>query len=148
MNELVKNLIEKYKGHLNKLFEMLKSQTAIEFKGGLETSRINTEIAERLRGLRIKTLWLACDTDGALRGLKKAVDILKKAGFNRNHLHCYALIGDDINKNEIRLRQIWDIGCMPFAQLYQPIEKIKYSDEFKRFVRNWSRPAIIRAREG
>lgn len=128
--------------HLSLVFEMLKNQKQIEFKGGLEASRITSKIAEKLRSLKIKTLWLACDTDSALKPLKKAVEILNKAGFTRSHIYCYALIG----KEEERLREIFNIGAMPFAQLYLPPEKKKreYTPQAKAFQRTWCRPAAYR----
>jgi hypothetical protein len=129
--------------HLERVFNMLKCQSQIEFKGGLEASRITPKIAEKLRSLRIKSLWLACDSDSKLKSLKKAVEILNKAGFTRNHLFCYALIG----KEELRLREIYDIGCLPFAQLYQPKreKEIKYTEEMNHFQRVFCRPAAVRA---
>ena len=47
--------------HWDLVVSMLKTQRAIEFKGGLEKYRVTPKIADDLRGLRIKTLWLACD---------------------------------------------------------------------------------------
>ena len=35
-------------------------------------------------------------------------------------------------------------GCMPFAQLYQPEDRIEYDQDYKSFSRQWQRqPAII-----
>ena len=131
--------------HINKLFEMLKHQKNIEFKGGLESRRITNKIAEKLRGLRIKSLWLACDTLNRVESLIKAVNILQKAGFKQNQVRCYVLIGDDINENRNRLQTVYKIGCLPFAQLYQSENKIDYSEEWKKFAREWSRPAIYKS---
>ncbi len=132
--------------HWQLVMSMLRKQKAIMFKGGLEKYRITSKVVEDLRSLRIKELWLSCDLPNQINALKKAVKKLQKVGFTRGHLHCYVLIGDDIQENENRLREIWNIGCMPFAQLYQPIKKIDYSREWKRFARAWSKPAIIRSR--
>ncbi len=51
------NILACSQGHLDKVFSMLRKQKSIEFKGGLEASRITPEIADRLRGLSIKSLW-------------------------------------------------------------------------------------------
>jgi hypothetical protein len=124
---------------------MLKKQRAIEFKGGLEKYRITEKIAEDLRGLKIKTLWLACDQPGGIKALRKAVKILHRAGFTQNHIYCFVLIGDDLIENESRLREVYKIGAMPFAQLFRNKDNsISYSKEFKQFARKWSRPAIIK----
>jgi hypothetical protein len=65
-------------------------------------------------------------------------------------MSCYVLIGFDgesIESAAERLQAVWDLGCMPFAQLYQPPEKyIEYPREWKRLARNWSKPMIVRAR--
>lgn len=132
--------------HLDKVFSMLQGQKQIEFKGGLEASRITPVIADRLRGLSIKTLWLACDHRSAVKGFKRAVGILQRAGFTQSHICCYVLIGDDRQENEERLRTVYESGARPFAQLYQPeIRYIEYSQEWKRFARTWSRPAAYTA---
>jgi len=131
--------------HWRLVVDMLKKQKAIEFKGGLDKYRVTPQRAEDLRSLKIKTLWLACDQPQGVEPLRKAIDILLKAGFTRNHLYCYVLIGDDLAENESRLKEVWNAGAMPFAQLFRNKEdNIKYSKEWKQFTRKWSRPAIIR----
>jgi hypothetical protein len=59
--------------HLELVWSMLKKQKGIEMKGGLEASRTTPKIAEVLRGLRIKTLWLACDYHNAIKPLQLPV---------------------------------------------------------------------------
>lgn len=129
--------------HRERVYSMLKKQSGIEFKGGLEAARVTPKIADELRSLRVKSLWLACDHDSAIKPLRRAVEILLNAGFKKSHLYCYVLIG----KEEMRLREVFDIGCMPFAQLYQPPErkKIEYSPQSKVFQRTWCRPAAYKS---
>jgi hypothetical protein len=129
--------------HWDLVMSMLRKQRGIEFKGGLEKYRITPKVAEDLRSLSIKTLWLACDQPNGIEPLRKAVDILHKAGFTRSHLYCYVLIGDNARENIFRLKEVWNIGCMPFAQLYKPKE---YSKSWERFQRRWDKPMIIRSR--
>ena len=132
--------------HWRLVLDMLKKQKAIEFKGGLEKYRITPKIAEDLRGLRIKSLWLACDQPNGIEPLRKAVTMLRKAGFTQNHIYCYVLIGNDMAENEHRLRAVFEMGAMPFAQLFRNKENdIEYSKEWKRFARTWSRPAAYKA---
>ena len=45
---------------------MLKSQKGICFKGGLESDLIDDHFVNNVTSLRIKELWLACDTDSSL----------------------------------------------------------------------------------
>jgi len=128
--------------HWNLVLNMLKHQIGIEFKGGIEAIRVTRKKAEDLRSLSIKHLWLACDHDGAIKPLRKAVDILKKAGFKDSHLYCYVLIG----KEELRLKAVREMGVMPFAMLYQKPERHKtgYTREMRQYQRLMARPAVTR----
>jgi len=132
--------------HLRKVSQMLKTQREIEFKGGLQSALITPNVVDWLRSLRIKTLWLACDSHNALPSLARAVSLLSTGGFNRNKIYCYVLIGKDIAEETERLYEVLRIGCMPFAQLYQPSTSKIYDKEWERFQREWARPAIIRTK--
>jgi len=137
------NILASSDKHWRSVCKMLRKQKQIEFKGGLESRRITPKVAEELRSLRIKSLWLACDHDSAIKPLKNAVEILMKAGFKKSHLYCYVLVG----KEEQRLREVFDVGCMPFAQLYQPPlkKKIEYTPQAKQWQRTWCRPAAYKS---
>uniref|UniRef100_A0A6M3JZH5 Putative radical SAM superfamily protein n=1 Tax=viral metagenome TaxID=1070528 RepID=A0A6M3JZH5_9ZZZZ len=133
--------------HWRLVMSMLKKQKEIEFKGGLDKFRLTTSRAHDLGWLRIKTLWLACDQPGGIEPLRKAVNLLLRAGFTRSHLYCYVLIGDNARENIYRLKEVYRMGCMPFAQLFRnPEDSIKYPRSWKRFQRRWSRSAIVRKR--
>ena len=127
--------------HIEKVLTMLKHQKNICFKGGLESRRVTPKIAEKLRSLSISELWLACDHDSAIEPLRKAVKILQKVGF-KSQIYSYVLIG----KEELRLREVREMGVMPFAQLYMKPErkKTEYTKEMKNYQRLMSRPAITR----
>lgn len=147
------NFLQANRAHKDKVFDMLRMQKQICFKGGLEPNLIDDHFVDALQSLyymrgkkkvsRISELWLACDTDGALPSFKQPCAKLTAAGFNREKIRCYALIGDDMVKNEARLLEIYHAGAMPFAQLYQPpeAEKRKHSVDWNKFHRMWSRPA-------
>lgn len=139
------NFLQTSRHHKDQVFEMLKNQKRIQFKGGLEADLIDDYFIENVRGLKIDELWLACDTDGAFKKLEIAVTKLAKAGFSREKLKCYVLIDGDISKNEERLQKIWHAGAMPFAQLYRDFTetKTKYQKEVEKFARSWQRPACI-----
>ena len=133
------------KAHKDRVFEMLKSQRGICFKGGLQCSLIDGHFIGNIRQLRISELWLACDTPSAVPGCVGAIEKLKRAGFTREHIRCYVLIGGDLDENERRLQAVYKAGAMPFAMLYQPLgdKKLEYDQTWKKFHRMWSRPAAI-----
>jgi len=94
------NFLQASRMHKDKVFNMLKTQHGICFKGGLDVDLIDDHFIDAITSLRIKELWLACDTDTTLPAFKRAAAKLTNVGFNRNKIYCYALIGDDIDKNE------------------------------------------------
>jgi len=142
------NLLATGRKHMGKVFKMLKWQRkAAKFAGGLDARLVDDWVAEQLRGLRISEVFLAADTNGALNPLAQAT---KRLSFlPRNKLRCYVLCaykGAGQEEAEERLRAVWDIGCLPFAQLYQPPDQyIKYNKEWRDLARRWSRPAIIKS---
>lgn len=127
------------------VYDMQKTQRQVEFRGGLQAAKLTDWDIEEMRGLSVGALWIACDSDGALPLVKKTINRLHVAGFNQNKIRCYVLIGDNMAKNEARLREVYEAGALPFAQLFQPEEYIEYSDEWKHFARQWSRPAIYKS---
>ena len=139
------NFLQACRAHKEKVFDMLKGQRGICFKGGLQASLVDEHFVEAVRGLRIKELWLACDTEAALEGFRRACGKLVKAGFTREKIKCYVLIGEDMVKDEARLQAVYEAGAMPFAQLYRNFSDTKtvYSAEWNAFARSWQRPAAI-----
>jgi hypothetical protein len=140
------NLLQCNREHIATVFEMLRSQHGIEFTGGLNSRRLTDDIADEIRSLRVKQVFLAADTKESLKPLEKAI---KRLGLPRNKVRCYALLAFDnesISDCLERLETIWGLGAMPFAQLYQPSERyIKYSQEWRDLARIWSRPAAMKA---
>jgi len=95
--------------------------------------------------LRIKEVFLAADTEAALVPLRRAV--VKLSFLSRRQLRCYVLIayrGETVSKAEERLEAVWQAGCLPFAQLYQPSDRyIDYPSDWKALARTWCRPAAM-----
>lgn len=139
------NILATGREHMLKVFAMLNQQSkAAIFAGGLQSSLVDDWVADQFRQLRIKEVFLAADTEASLEPLRLAVDKLSFLG--RDRLRCYVLIGrESIERAEWRLRQAWNIGCLPFAQLYQPPDEwIDYGHDWKALVRTWSRPAAMK----
>jgi len=142
------NILATPREHQERVYMMLNEQPrAAIFSGGIDARLVDDWVTDQFKKLRIKEIFLAADSKGSLRSLRRAVD--KLSFLNRDKLRCYVMIGyDGETQAEAleRLEAVWNIGCMPFAQLYQPPDKfIEYSPEWKRFVRTWSRPAAMRS---
>ena len=143
------NFLATPQAHRLAVYEMLREQPrAAVFSGGLESSLVTDEIAGELQSIRIHSVFLAADTDAALGPLQAAIDRLSFLRLRSNKMRCYVMIGrnETIEQAEQRLEAVWEIGCLPFSQLYQPPEHyIKYPREWRDLNRKWSRPAAIRA---
>jgi len=131
--------------HIDGVFDMLKTQKHVQFKGGIESRLVDTGFVERCKRLSLSEIWIACDYPGAINSAKKAISILRSAGISKGKIRCFVLIGKDMNEEQDRLLELYHSGCLPFAQLYQPEQKIEYSKEWKQFCRIWSRPALYRS---
>ena len=133
--------------HRERVYEMLRQQPkAAIFSGGIDARLVTEQIAEEVKGIRIDSLFLAADTVAAIPVLAKAVKHLPFLG--REKLRCYVLIGyggETVGQAEARLRLLWGVGVLPFAQLYQPVDGyLRYSREWRALARTWSRPAAMR----
>jgi len=135
--------------HLDKVFSMLSKQHRIQFSGGLDSRLLTDSIIEKLRGLKIYQLFFSFDDTLRLKSIVKTAEKLKKY-FKRNQLRCYVLIGfdnDTIPEAEMRLKEMFEIGFIPYAMLYRnrngdfPQPK----REWKRLQKRWCRPAIIKS---
>lgn len=142
------NFLQASRQHKDKVFEMLKHQRAICFKGGLEADLIDEHFINGISELKISELWLACDTDARLPEFKRACEKLTNAGFTRDKIKCYVLsYGKDREKDEARAQAVYEAGAMPFVQLYRDFgdKKTEYSADWNAWARMWQRPAATRA---
>jgi hypothetical protein len=139
------NLLQASRHHIGRVFTMLQNQKhAALFSGGLQASLVDDWLVEQLRTIHLESVFLAADTFGALGALEKALNKLTE--FGRRKLRVYCMVGrnETIKSAHYRLQTIWDMGGLPFAQLYQPADKyIQYGPDWKSLVREWSRPAIM-----
>ncbi len=139
------NILQSSLGHWWQVIQMLKTQKAIEFTGGLDARLVTDQNADDIRGLRLKRVFLACDHKSGLKALERAIKLLK---LPRDKTQCYVLIafnGETLSEARERLENVWHAGALPFAQLYQPPEKwINYSKDWRDLNRMFSRPAITK----
>lgn len=140
------NLLACSRQHIESVFEMLRRQPhPINFNGGIEARRFQHWHRQLLDTIRLGEIWFACDTPGALYDLE--VVAWQTAGISRNKKRCYVLIGQNetIAQAEKRLIDVYRLGFLPFAQLYQPEKPIIYPKEWTSFCRTWSRPAAYKS---
>jgi hypothetical protein len=144
------NLLQCDKAHQEKVFDMLRTQKAISFSGGLDCREMTQEIADTLRSLKILEMFFACDTKGQLSQLQRVGKMFPDT--NRRKLRCYVLLafnGQTIGEAIEHLENVWEAGFLPHAQLFQPDDKlIEYSPEWRHLSRRWSRPAATLAMNG
>ena len=147
------NLLACSEKHIDKVFEMLKTQKRIEFSGGFESRRVTPEITRKLSELNIRHIWLSYDCWVNQDSLREAVRNLSPY-FKRHQIRCYVLIGfesDRLECAEARLKMAWSIGTLPFAMRHRlPAQNFADSFVYKErawnlLAHNWSRPAIIKA---
>jgi hypothetical protein len=141
------NLLQTGREHMAQVFAMLQAQPErVNLCGGLDARLVDEWVADQIRTLRIDQLFLAADTDAAIPALHAAVRHLSFVP--RHDLRCYVLIGrdGDMERDCRRLEAVWEAGCTPFAQLFQPLDRyIDYSPAWRDFARRWSRPAMMAA---
>lgn len=142
------NILATPREHQERVFEMLRERTEpAKFAGGIDPRLVDDRVAENFRDMRVSYLFLSADAKGSLKSLEKAVKKLSFLG--KNKTRCYVLIGfgdETIDEAESRLKRVWEIGCTPHSQLYQPPgKKIRYPKKWMELNRNWSRPAITRS---
>jgi hypothetical protein len=153
-NVLDDNLLACSDGHFSDVLNMLSVQRQpAEFTGGLEAARLTQYHAHALINLRIKQMFFAYDTPDDLEPLQRAGRYLQDAGFAihpRSHaLRCFVLCGhpcDTIAKAEKRMHATMYAGFTPMAMLWKD-ETGNQDKEWRKFQREWARPAIIYSRE-
>jgi hypothetical protein len=147
-NVLDDNLLACSEEHIREVFGMLARQRQpAEFTGGLEAARLKPWHVLALRTLYPKQLFFAYDGPEDRDQLYTAGEMLLAGGFTRisHSLRSYVLIGypnDTFDKAEYRLKDAIKAGFMPMAMLYRD-EAGKTDYEWRRFQRQWTRPAII-----
>lgn len=158
-NILDDNLLACPEPHVRKVFQMLSRQNRrVTFTGGLEAMALQDYQVGLLADLKPRpACFFAYDPGDPFETLQSAAKRLLAAGFSQasHRLQVYVLIGypkDTFTEAEKRLRQMVSIGFTPYAMLWDPTEpaaeKWRPAPEWKRFQRQWLRPAIIHARGG
>ena len=147
-NILDDNLLACSDDHIKAVFKMLSNQKEkVEFTGGLEAAILKKWQAVELKKLNPKQMFFAYDTPEDKEPLFEAGKLLLNNGFSvkTNVLRAYVLIGfpeDSFESAEKRLYETIDAGFMPMAMLWKN-DKGGENREWRKFQREWARPAII-----
>ena len=145
------NILACSEEHILKVFEMLKNQKKRPiFSGGIEAKLLEPWHIELFDSVNPSQIFMAYDTEDDLEPLRVARKLFGPE-YTRNKLYCYVLIGGpgDTRAEAIkRLETVKKMGICPFAMLYRsPDGKDKYKDKtWRRLQREWSRPALIYAK--
>jgi hypothetical protein len=142
------NILACSEPHIRAVFAMLKRQPKRpQFVGGIEAALLKPWHVELLAELKPTQLFCAYDTPEDYEPLVAAGKLLTEAGL-KNALRCYVLIGwpkDTMEAAEVRLRQTWAAGFLPFAMLWKNEKGAIQNDNWRRFQKLWCRPAITRS---
>jgi len=141
------NVLANRRAHIEAGFQMLKTQHAIQFTGGLEAARLKDWHVELLRSIRLNQLFTAYDRVEQAKAVERALTMLIRAGLPRRKLRCYVLAGregDTIEAADARAEQVWAWGGMPFMQLWIGENGKPPTDKaWRRLQRKWARPAAM-----
>ena len=147
-NIMDNNLLQCSERHIRDVFAMLARQKhRPTFTGGLEARELKSWHCDLLREAHTQRMYFAYDTPDDYEPLLNAGKMLRNAGIMpySHSACCYNLIGyngDTFEKAEKRLRQTIEAGFMPYAMLYRD-DAGKVDSEWKKFQREWLRPAIV-----
>lgn len=147
-NVLDDNILGTSESHFRGVIDMLSRQPQkAVFSGGLEPSFLQPWQAELLRSINPKTMYTAYDTKDDYEPLRNMAKVMWNAGFSpKGHqIKCYCLCGyegDSFEDAEKRMKQIMDVGFLPFAMLYRD-ESGETDREWRKFQREWANSFIV-----
>ena len=137
--------------HIARVLHMLDRQKGpVMFRGGLEARLLTDWFVNQIADIGFKQAFFAYDKPGDKEPLVSALEKMRTAGFSRNKICCYVLVGyrgDTQEKAEKRLGWVKTQDATPFAMYCRSGDSDKViPHEWARFVRSWSRPAAIWSR--
>lgn len=141
------NLLATPEAHFAAVFEMLRAQKrATFFNGGLDKHFLKPWHVPYFNSVPIGELWWACDVPDDFRWLIRVKELFPDVDIRR--MRCYTMIGyegETLAEAQKRIEKVFELGFMPFSQLYQPptgegSTKL-YGPDWKALNRKWCRPA-------
>ena len=142
------NLLACSRKHIEAVFDMLQDEKGVYFSGGFDSTLFEDWHRNLLDTIRVREIWWACDTDAAIPVIAKVAKMCD--GISRNKMRCYTMIGfngETIAQAKERCERVYNLGYLPFAQLYKGDGQQEYGEEWKALARFWSRPAIYKSEQ-
>jgi len=108
---------------LDIVLELKEKSLKVDFNQGLDARLITWEVSEELKGLKIEPIRLAYDTNGQRESVRKAISLLKEAGFSERQMIIYLIYNFDETPQEFlsRLQDILEWGAVGYPMRYEPI---------------------------
>ena len=147
------NLLACSRGHIERVLTMLRGQgRAVRLTGGLQASLITPWLGRWLANTWVERAYTAYDRPRQADAVAAGIGILRQAGMTQRAVGCYVLVGlpDDTQEEaEQRCRQVLKWGGVPMAMYYRPPDDTRrhIPAGWAGFVRSWTRPAAIFAKE-
>jgi hypothetical protein len=149
------NLLACSKTHFDRVIDRLKPLKGIDFNQGLDARLLTAYHADRLAELDCMAR-LAFDSIGYESAFMTAYEQLRRAGFPKNRIRVYVLIGfNDTPEDALyRLQTVVDLGIDPNPMRYNPLDTLQrdsyvgqgWTDsELTRYVRYWANLRFFRA---
>ncbi len=121
----------------NILDELIELNLEVDFNHGLDARMINLSIAKKLKRLRVKYVRMAYDLINSREEVKRAIDILKEAGYRGRELFFYTLhnYNDTPEDFFIRHQDIMKWGVVSYPMRYIPLKALNKN---KFISKNWT----------
>lgn len=141
--------------HFDKVIDRLKPLKKIDFNQGLDARLLKDYHADRLSELDCMVR-LAFDSVAYEHQFMRAYERLRKAGFPKNRIRVYVLVGFEDSPADAlyRLQTVASLGIDPNPMRYNPLDTLQrdsyvtsgWTDrELTRYVRYWANLRFFRA---
>ena len=111
---------------LDVVAELKELDVEVDFNQGLDARLITEDVAQELKGLRIRPIRLAYDLLSERNALQRAIPALAAAGFRRKKIVVYALFNFRDTPEDFLARVIdlltWGVACYPMR--YEPLNSL------------------------
>ncbi len=103
--------------------ELKELGMSADFNQGLDARFINEEVVETLKGLNMTAIRVAYDFPKIGKSIKRAVELLRAAGFRKRQMFSYVLFNYQDKPEDLfeRVRDLLDWGIAAYPMRYQPL---------------------------